>query len=278
MTLRTNLAVLKKSRREPEAGDVFAMRIDPLGWFFGRVVRTDAQTSPFADGWKANLIYIFRFAHTKANPPDRLKIDDLLIPPILIADEPWLMGRFVHIENRSFKEDELVTRHCFESPIFGNPKYFDDNGKELPSKLSPCGFLALTTLHGLDNEISRAIGIPPARQDDDEGAEGAKASTSAEFAGECSVSLYVPTSADADVAAIEKQLEETLKAAKVGEWEGHGFDLEKKLFDVRFEGPSGIKLLMMLSKAIKKLRPPLPAGWYVTATPLPDGEEEHVNL
>ncbi len=64
----TNLQVLKRSRRKPEVGDVFAMLPPDDKYLFGRVIRTDALGR-----MKALLVYIYaNRSESKEAPEDAL--------------------------------------------------------------------------------------------------------------------------------------------------------------------------------------------------------------
>lgn len=163
--LKTNLSVLKRSRRPPKAGDVVGLHIDGFGWFFGRVIITNAKTSPFPGGWESILLYVFANRAVEPDPPKELTVDNLLIPPIIVSLQAWTSGRLMFLENRPFKRNEKLPVHCFESKIWSPVRYFDESGRELHHRIEPCGIHGLWLARGLDEQISQALGIAPAQAD-----------------------------------------------------------------------------------------------------------------
>jgi hypothetical protein len=129
-------------------------------WLFGRVVSTQAWPSPFDDSWSdAILLYVFRPVSTDGVPPRRLTTGDLLVAPLICSHEPWQEGRCEFIHKRPFEVGERLEQHCFENAIvFDPPRYFDGEGGELSRRTDPCGVHAVTTLHGLETELSGALG------------------------------------------------------------------------------------------------------------------------
>lgn len=151
----TNLQVLAPSRRAPRAGDIFVCRPAGRGYFFGRVVRTDAKIKYMSD---SILIYVFAIESESKVPPERLSIMRLLIPPLMTNRLPWSRGYFEFVANRGFELGERLPIHCFYSAAFG--RLFDDDGNELDKKVEPCGLSGLDSYRTIDDAISRALGIP----------------------------------------------------------------------------------------------------------------------
>src|SRR5690606_25998518 len=121
----TNLEILKSSRKAPKAGDIFICRPAGRGYFFGRVVRTDAKIRYMSD---SILIYIFSIESETKEPPEHLPVMRLLIPPLMTNRLPWSRGYFETIAHREFDAGERLPLHCFYSLTF--KKYFDDSGNE----------------------------------------------------------------------------------------------------------------------------------------------------
>lgn len=86
----TNLQILKPSRKAPKAGDVFVCRPLGRGYFFGRVVRTDAKIRFMLTG--NILVYVFSIESETKTPPERLSAMHLLIPPLMTNRLPWSRG------------------------------------------------------------------------------------------------------------------------------------------------------------------------------------------
>jgi len=154
----TNLQILKPSRKAPMAGDVFAFRPKGRGYFFGRVVRTDAKMQYMAD---SILLYLFATESATPQPPERLLVGDLLVPPLMTNRLPWSKGYFETVANRAFTPGERLPVHCFLDPSFKKySRYWDDSERELAEKLEPCGVYALHSFRTIDDEVSEALGIP----------------------------------------------------------------------------------------------------------------------
>ena len=149
-----NLAQLKRTRRAPEVGDVFAMKPPDGQFLFGRVIDTNAN--PLGIGG-AILIYIYRARSPKKAPVPELPRDQLLVPPIMTNKRPWTMGYFEHVEHRPLSATDKLPQHCFRDT---RGWYFDEAGKRLPGPLDPVGSFGLGSFRTIDDEISRALRIP----------------------------------------------------------------------------------------------------------------------
>jgi hypothetical protein len=57
-------------------------------------------------------------------------------------------------------KDDLLARHCFWDAARG--RYYDEDFKELPMPLEPCGDWGLHSFRTIDDALSEALGIPPA--------------------------------------------------------------------------------------------------------------------
>lgn len=158
MAVATNLERLKATRKPPQPGDVFGLRISDR-YMFGRLVTDQA----FA-GWSmpgAILIYIFRTSAEHLTAPDRseLATANLLVPPMMTNRLPWTHGYFQTLASPPFSEGEVLPVHCFRS---FNGVYYDEWAKELPGPVEPCGDWGLHSYRTIDDEISDALGIPRA--------------------------------------------------------------------------------------------------------------------
>ena len=154
-----NLAVLRKSRRAPEAGDVFAMQLPDRQFLFGRVISVDAN--PLGVGG-ALLIYVY-----SARSPDKTRIpelsrDQLLIPPMMTNKQPWTRGYFELVEHRPLTSKDRLPQHSFKD---SRGRYFDEAGNRLLGPVEPVGQWALQSFRTLDDEISNALGIPLAPEE-----------------------------------------------------------------------------------------------------------------
>lgn len=147
----TNLEILRRSRRKPRAGDVFAMLPPDGRYLFGRVVRTDAM-GPM----DALLIYVYAERSDKKEAPETLSPHALLFPPAFTNTLGWTHGRFETIENRPLQPGEVLERHCW----CVDGRYFDEDWNMVSSRTEPCGVGGLASYRRLDDKISDALGIP----------------------------------------------------------------------------------------------------------------------
>lgn len=150
-----NLQVLKKSRRVPEQGDIFVMRPPDGVFLYGRVISTTAKA-----GWgfdNSNLIYVYRRRAVEREPVPPLLRNELLVPPMMTNQLPWSRGYFEFLMNRPLGTMDRLPQHCFKRSTGG---YYDDEGNELAGLVEPCGQYGLHSFRTIDDEISRALGIP----------------------------------------------------------------------------------------------------------------------
>ena len=155
-SLKTNLRVLKRTRRRPESGDIFVFQLGPISsnFYFGRVIATDTTIGNFED---VVLIYIYRaFSTDKASIP-ALRTSDLLVPPIGTNNLPWSRGYFEVVASGTNKPADLLQQHCFLDPSRG---FVDEYGNPVSAAIEPVGFYGLSGLGSIDNHISKALGIP----------------------------------------------------------------------------------------------------------------------
>ena len=155
-----NLAVLRKTRRKLEVGDIFVMQ-PPDGLFlYGRVVDTDANPC-FVGG--AVLIYIYRVRSTTKTPiPDLLR-EQLLLPPMMTNKRPWTMGYFEHLTHRPMSATDRLPKHCFRDTIRGG--YRDEKANRFQHPVEPIGDFGLHSFRTIDDAISKALGIPLSPED-----------------------------------------------------------------------------------------------------------------
>jgi len=137
--LQTNLCVLKRSRKKPQAGDIFTFQLQQLPevYFYGRVVKTDTKIGNIDN---VILVYIYKKTSSdKLQIPD-LCLEDLMIPPKGINALPWAKAYFETISNRPIAHKDTYPIHCFKfvDPLSGI-KYFDEYGNKLTECLEPCG-------------------------------------------------------------------------------------------------------------------------------------------
>lgn len=149
-----NLAVLRKTRRAPSPGDIFVMQPPDGRFLFGRVVDTNAD--PLGVGG-AILIYVYRTRFTAKTPVPELLRGHLLVPPMMTNKQPWTKGYFEHIDSRPLSESDRLAQHCFKNT---RGWYLDQAGRRLSGPVEPVGQWGLQSYRTIDDEISKALGIP----------------------------------------------------------------------------------------------------------------------
>lgn len=150
-----NLRALIPSRKALKPGDIFVLQIRDGEFVFGRVVRTDAKIKHIGP---TILIYVYR-----ACAADKLRVppldkDNLLIPPAMINRLPWSRGYFEVVEHRPLREEDVLLVHCFYDPFW--EVYRDDDDRELPKRVEPCGVYGLCSYRTIGILVSKALGIP----------------------------------------------------------------------------------------------------------------------
>ncbi|SCX89665.1 Imm26 family immunity protein [Microvirga guangxiensis] len=149
-----NLAVLKKSRRRPETGDIFAMLPPDGAFLFGRVIATNVNAGGFEG---SNLIYVYRNRSVERSSPPKLSREELLLPPMMTNNLPWSKGYFEFLENRALEAADRFPVHCFRDT---RGWYFEETGRRLTGIIDPVGTWGLHSFRTIDDEISKALGIP----------------------------------------------------------------------------------------------------------------------
>lgn len=161
-----NLTVLEKSRRAPVAGDIFAMLPPdaPRRFLYGRVIATDATSGPMKD---CILIYIYRARSpdvvgpyrdaTQLRPVPELFRGQLLVPPMMTNKLPWTKGYFAFVEHRPLTPMDRLPQHCFRDT---RGWYYDEYSNRLPGPVVPVGGFGLESYRTIDDEVSKALGIP----------------------------------------------------------------------------------------------------------------------
>lgn len=153
-TLTMNLAVLKKTRRAPEVGDIFVMQPPDGQFLFGRVIDVAAEIGPIKD---CILIYVYRLRASQKVPVPELLRGQLLVPPMMTNKQPWTKGYFEHVENRPLSAMDRLPQHCFKDM---RGWYFDERSRRLPGAIEPVGEWGLDSFRTIDDEVSKALGIP----------------------------------------------------------------------------------------------------------------------
>ena len=153
-----NLTILKKSRRVPIPGDVFALLPPDGEYLYGRVIANDAR--PIV-GFQALLIYIYRARSKVKEEIPTLRRTELLVAPIMTNKLPWSHGYFENISHRPLTCEDRLPRHCFALP-WPTRRFFDEMGNEIHDPEEPIGVWGLRSFRTIDDEVSKALGIPVA--------------------------------------------------------------------------------------------------------------------
>lgn len=256
----TNMVVLKPSRSKPSAGDLFVCNMRGKRWVAGRVVHTDCRMMSDGPGHEP-LLYFYRL---EFNDPSQLAPPfkpDLLVPPIITDFEGWRLGYFQTIGNYPLLAEERLERHYFLRGLRArchdpDAVYVDEYGEQgpRPRQGDYWDMVGLSGLALIDDILSEALGIAPA-------AEAGEDDDHPDPCGEDEVIIYVPDAAQDSIGLaldIESPLAEALLEAGAGELEGHGYDLERERWDIRFFGPDPERIGDVLLPVMKSLQ--LPPG------------------
>jgi len=154
-----NLAMLKKTRRPPQGGDIFAMLLPDTQYLYGRVISIDAN--PLGVGG-AILIYIYDARSREKSAIPELLRSQLLLPPIMTNRLPWTKGYFEYIENRPLGPADRLRHHCFKDT---RGWYFDERGNRLSGPIEPVGQWGLHSFRTIDDEISKVLDLSHAADD-----------------------------------------------------------------------------------------------------------------
>ena len=159
----TNLQVLKRSRRKPEPGDIFALRVPDGTFLFGRVIGAELEP-PLAPMPLSYLVYVYAHrSQTKQPRLDALRPEGLLLPPVFINRMPWTKGYFETVEHEELGHETLLPQHCFWDAA--RARYVDERQNPLPRESHPCGDWGLASYRWLDDQVSDALGIPRVPED-----------------------------------------------------------------------------------------------------------------
>jgi hypothetical protein len=154
-----NLAVLKKTRRAPKVGDIFVMQPPDGQFLYGRVISVTAAIGPIMN---CILIYVYRQRSAEKDVVPVLLRGQLLVPSMMTNRLAWARGYFEPVEHRPLTHMDQLPQHCFHDPDRG---YFDEYSNQLPGPVEPVGTWGLHSFRTIDDEISKALGIPLAPDD-----------------------------------------------------------------------------------------------------------------
>src|ERR1700724_3239815 len=105
------------ARREPQLGDVFAVRRGDDEELLGRVVSTSAVVGPTHG---CLVVYLYR------DDVPRPKRDRLLVPPSVTTRGPWSRGYFVHLRSEPLLPGDYFERHVFHD---ARGRFYDEEAR-----------------------------------------------------------------------------------------------------------------------------------------------------
>lgn len=158
--VQLNMQVLRRSRKALRAGDIFAYRLKDLDYGFGRVIRTKTAAVPPSWG-NTYVVYFYRPYSPDKHVVPVLRLDELLLPPVIIGRELWTMGYFENVAFRRLTEHDVPRRLCFYSSSFVGLKYCDEFERRFRRRSEPCGEWGVIGYALLDRMLSEARGIAP---------------------------------------------------------------------------------------------------------------------
>ena len=151
-----DLVFLKRTRKVPREGDIFAWRLEGQPYRFGRVIRASFET----EGYDALvfLVYCYRTPSSDLTKVPELRLSDLLLPPFLVDSDPWTRdGVFMTVQHRPLGKSDSLSRHCFWSP--SRDAYVDEFGARVKRRSEPCGFYSIPTVEAIAYDLGKALGF-----------------------------------------------------------------------------------------------------------------------
>lgn len=158
--------MLQRSQERPNDGDVFVLAPLDRGFYYGRVIRAQIEILPLIrmpnrkpnPDWMGALVYIYDEHASDKLPVPELARDKLLLPPLVLDWACWTQGYVESVESLPLMEPDVLPRHCFDDL---NGHFVNEFGQRV-QRTEPCGVYGLTPFRGLDDKVSRALGIPEA--------------------------------------------------------------------------------------------------------------------
>lgn len=155
----TNLRPLGRSKPPERPGEIFVLSVHEHEYYWGKVISLDAYI-----GFEGVILaYIYDTKSDSTDPIPKLSPDVLLIPPFAINDLPWNLGYFYTVGCQPLTPDDVLNQHCFYS--LNQKQYFDERRNRLEKRVEPCGAWSLASYRTIDDEVSRALGIPLAPEE-----------------------------------------------------------------------------------------------------------------
>ena len=147
-----NLKIITPTRKRPKTGDIFIFKMTATTWHFGRVIRADAKMGPFKG---AVLVYLYRTISYAEHPLPDLKLEDLLMPPLIVDVGLWTKGYFKTVTSQDLADGDVLKHHIFRNRM--NKKLFDELGNQLVVSEGPVGDYALLNYSAVNRLLCDAL-------------------------------------------------------------------------------------------------------------------------
>lgn len=149
------------------------MKIESVGYMYGRVIRNDCSlvTNFITRSWPRisgfYLVYVYKDITTTMEPDQRLSPTSLLIAPVKVYGAGWSLGYFQPLRVSPLRDEDVLPTHCFEvgsgmrqlnsaSPVI----YVDEYGSTLPRRVEPCGCENIGEYGSLERAVAEALCLP----------------------------------------------------------------------------------------------------------------------
>lgn len=145
------LKVIKRKRIYPQVGDIFKLNPRENIFFNGVVLNNHINN---INGDDLILILIFREGiNIKKRISNKVREDELLLPPQIVGKEYWTRGYFYNIDH--YDEKIKIDNYGFYS--IGKGKFFNEYGEEIVEKPQLLGTFGVSTVYGIAMEINQEL-------------------------------------------------------------------------------------------------------------------------
>lgn len=150
------LIAMKKTLKNPQEGDVFALQPQKNIFYFGKVIQTNLKsTDSFIKGM--TLIYIYDYFCSEKVVPYDLDDEELLIAPMVVNNQPWIRGYFETVNNVPVSEREKNLEFGFWDVL--TKEYLDIHGMKIRKKPKYCSIYGLGSYGIVGKEVQKAINL-----------------------------------------------------------------------------------------------------------------------
>ncbi|NTW71791.1 MAG: hypothetical protein HGA49_06060 [Eubacteriaceae bacterium] len=148
------LIAMKKVRSKPSEGDVFVIQPKEGTYYYGKVILTNIKSKDsFINGM--SLVYIYNKVSSQKNAIEGVEDNDLLIPPIIVNNQPWQKGYFETVGNVGITENEMNVDFGFWDTL--KKKFVNCNGDELLKKPKYWTHYGLGSFGVVGKEVQKAL-------------------------------------------------------------------------------------------------------------------------